>query len=89
MTMVKPMFTTPTFPERFNMAHYFLDARIEEGRGDHIAVIDDASRYSYRQVQAMANQVGNALSSMGVGVEDRIVDARDLAEELLVHRRFA
>jgi benzoate-CoA ligase len=67
------MFTTPTFPERFNMAHYFLDARIEEGRGDHIAVIDDAGRYTYRQVQAMANQVGNALTAMGVGVEDRVL----------------
>src|SRR3954469_6354585 len=71
--MVKPMTTPPTFPERFNMAHYFLDARIEEGRGDHIAVIDDAGRYSYRQVQAMANQVANALTSMGVGVEDRVL----------------
>jgi benzoate-CoA ligase len=67
------MSTTPSFPERFNMAHYFLDARIEEGRGEHIAVIDDRGRYSYRQVQAMANQVGNALTSMGVGVEDRVL----------------
>ena len=72
-TMVKPMQTTPSFPERFNMAHYFLDARIEEGRGDHVAVIDDAGRYTYRQVQALANQVGNALSAMGVGVEDRVL----------------
>jgi len=69
------MFTPPSFPERFNMAHYFLDARIEEGRGDHIAVVDDNGRYTYRQVQAMANQVGNALSAMGVGVEDRVLIA--------------
>ena len=55
------------------MAHYFLDARIEEGRGDHVAVIDDDGRYTYRQVQALANQVGNALSAMGVGVEDRVL----------------
>ncbi|MGZ3429332.1 MAG: AMP-binding protein, partial [Polyangia bacterium] len=67
------MFTTPSFPERFNMAHYFLDARIEEGRGDHLAVIDDDGRYTYRQVQALANQVGNALSALGVGVEDRVL----------------
>ncbi len=26
----------PTFPERFNMARYFLDDRIDEGRGDEI-----------------------------------------------------
>ena len=67
------MSTPPNFPERFNMAHYFLDARIEEGRGDHIAVIDDDGRYTYRQVQALANQVGNALSARGVGLEDRVL----------------
>jgi benzoate-CoA ligase family protein len=65
--------TTPTFPERFNMAHYFLDARVEEGRGDHVAVIDDGGRYTYCQVQALANQVGNALAAIGVGVEDRVL----------------
>jgi benzoate-CoA ligase len=67
------MTATPSFPERFNMAHYFLDARIEEGRGDHVAVIDDVGPHTYRQVQAMANQVGNALSALGVGVEDRVL----------------
>lgn len=71
--MVEPMFAPPAFPDRFNMAHYFLDARIEEGRGDHVAVIDDRGRYSYREVQALANQVGNALSELGVGVEDRVL----------------
>ncbi|HEX4462253.1 MAG TPA: AMP-binding protein, partial [Polyangia bacterium] len=65
----------PQFPEQFNMARYFLDARIEEGRGDHIAVIDDNGQYTYRQVQAMANRVGNALAAMGVGVEDRVLIA--------------
>ncbi len=67
------MTSPPTFPDHFNMAHYFLDARIEEGRGDHVAVIDDSGQYTYRQVQAMANQVGNALSALGVGVEDRVL----------------
>lgn len=71
--MVKPMFQPPTFPDRFNMAHYFLDARVDEGRGDHVAVIDDSGRYTYRQVQAAANQVANALAKLGVGVEDRVL----------------
>ena len=68
-------FVPPTFDEQFNMARYFLDARIEEGRGDHIAIIDDSGQYTYRQVRAMANQVGNALTAMGVGVEDRVLIA--------------
>jgi benzoate-CoA ligase family protein len=63
----------PTFPERFNMARYFLDERIEEGRGDATAVIDDAGRYSYRDVQALANRVGGALRARGIGPEDRVL----------------
>src|SRR5262245_52488974 len=63
----------PQFPERFNMAHYFLDARVEEGRGDRIAIVDDRGRYSYREVQALANRVANALKARGVGPEDRVL----------------
>jgi benzoate-CoA ligase len=65
----------PTFPERFNMARYFLDQRIEEGRGDRPAVIDEAGRYSYRDVQVMANRVAHALTARGVGPEDRVLIA--------------
>jgi benzoate-CoA ligase family protein len=65
----------PTFPERFNMARYFLDQRIEEGRGDRPAVIDESGRYSYRDVQVMANRVAHALTARGVGPEDRVLIA--------------
>lgn len=61
------------FAERFNMAHYFLDARVAEGRGEHPAVVDDSGSYSYREVQARANQVGNALLALGVGPEERVL----------------
>jgi benzoate-CoA ligase family protein len=63
----------PTFPERFNMARYFLDQRIEEGRGDHTAIVDDAGRYSYAEVQRLTHRVANALKARGVGPEDRVL----------------
>jgi benzoate-CoA ligase len=63
----------PTFPEQFNMARYFLDERVEEGRGERVAIVDDAGRYHYRDVQALANRVGNALRARGVGPEDRVL----------------
>jgi benzoate-CoA ligase family protein len=63
----------PTFPEQLNMARYFLDERVEEGRGEQLAVVDDQGRYSYRDVQAMANRVGNALAARGVGPEERVL----------------
>jgi len=58
-----------TFPERFNMATYFLDDRIEEGFGDKIAVYCGDKQYSYREVQQMANEVGNAARLAGGDVE--------------------
>jgi benzoate-CoA ligase family protein len=65
----------PDIPERFNLSDYFLGARIREGRGDHVAVIDDRGRYSYRDVDQMASRVGNALKARGVGPEDRVLIA--------------
>lgn len=63
----------PRFPERFNMADYFLDARVREGRGDRIAVAVGEERYTYRQVQARANRACNALRAEGIDLEDRVL----------------
>jgi benzoate-CoA ligase len=61
------------FPERFNMAWYFLDRNIEEGRGDKICLYFRDLRYSYREVQARANRFANALVELGVAAEDRVL----------------
>jgi hypothetical protein len=49
---------TISFPEQFNMASYFLDDRIKEGKGDKIAVYYEDQQYTYADVQKMANRVG-------------------------------
>lgn len=53
-------------PERMNAADIFVDRNVREGRGDTVAVIDtaDGREYTYAQVQAMVNRVGNALGEM-------------------------
>ncbi len=61
------------FPERFNMAHYFLDHNMEEGRGDKVCLYYRDERYTYREVQARANRFANALGALGVGIEDRVL----------------
>jgi benzoate-CoA ligase family protein len=61
------------FPERFNMATYFLDQNVSEGRGDKIAVFSGDKAYSYAEVQKLANRAGNALKSAGVEMEDRVL----------------
>src|SRR5712691_729699 len=61
------------FPERFNMAWYYLDRNVEEGRGDKRCLFWRDEAYTYREVQARSNRFGNALRSLGVDVEDRVL----------------
>jgi benzoate-CoA ligase len=62
-----------TFPERFNMAWYFLDRNLEQGRGDKICLYYRDERYTYREVQDRANRFANVLRALGVDVEDRVL----------------
>src|ERR1044072_9448580 len=64
---------TISFPEQFNLATYFLDHNITEGRGDKVAVYYRDERYTYAEVQEMANRCGNALRSLDVEMEDRVL----------------
>jgi benzoate-CoA ligase len=61
------------FPERFNMAWYFLDRNVEEGRGDKTCLYWRDQSYTYREVQARANRFANALRRLRVDVEDRVL----------------
>src|ERR1051326_617377 len=61
------------FPEQFNMATYFLDDRIEEGKGNKVAVYYEDKQYTYQEVQRMANRVGNVLLDLGIEMEDRVL----------------
>ena len=62
-------------PEHLNVADWFLDARVREGRGDRIAVVTDAGRWSYRDVQSLANRYANVLGAAGVAPEQRVIIA--------------
>lgn len=64
---------TISFPQEFNQATYFLDDNISLGRGKRIAVYDRGRSYTYDEVQAMANRLGNALLNLGLTIEDRVL----------------
>ncbi|MFO0686004.1 MAG: benzoate-CoA ligase family protein [Sandaracinus sp.] len=66
-------FVRPTFPERFNMADWFLDARIREGKGARIAVKVGDRSWTYAEVQALANRASHALRDRGIDLEDRVL----------------
>jgi benzoate-CoA ligase family protein len=61
------------FPERFNMAWYFLDRNVEEGRSGKRCLFWRDQALTYREVQAGANRAGNALRALGIDVEDRVL----------------
>src|SRR5262245_49893233 len=60
-----------------NLADRFLDANVRAGRGDAIAIVVDhpergVSRYTYREVSALASRYGRELRARGLGMEDRV-----------------
>ena len=61
------------FPERFNMADYFLYHNVEEGRGDQTCLYFENETYTYGETVRMANRAGNALREVGVQMEDRVL----------------
>lgn len=72
MSDASPIFQPP---DTFNIADYFLDARIREGRGERVAVRTDERAYTYLEVQARANRFGNLLREAGVEAEQRVLIA--------------
>ena len=75
--MGRPMELTmpPELPERLNIADRFLDARVREGSGDRVAIRTDTGDWTYRDLQALANQFANALAAAGVEPEQRVLIA--------------
>ena len=62
-----------SFPERFNMADYFLYHNVEEGRENKICLYYDDQKFTYRQTARAANRAGNALREAGLDIEDRVL----------------
>lgn len=66
--------TPASLPEGYyNAALDLLDRNLTEGRANNLAVIDDHGRYTYGEVTARANRFANALTSLGVEREQRVL----------------
>jgi benzoate-CoA ligase len=61
------------FPEKFNMADYFLYHNIEEGREGKTCLYFRDEAYTYGEAVRMANRAGNALRGLGLEMEDRVL----------------
>ena len=64
---------TPTFPERFNMADYFLYHNVDEGLADKTCLYFENEKWNYGQAVVLSNKTGNALRELGVEIEQRVL----------------
>lgn len=62
-----------TFPERFNMADYFLYHNLDEGRDNKVCLYFEDRKWTYGEVAVMSNRTGNALRDLGLNLEERIL----------------
>ena len=62
-------------PEPFNIADYFLDDRIREGKAERRALLTPDRGFSYGEIRELANRFGNLLSEAGVRPEQRVIIA--------------
>jgi benzoate-CoA ligase family protein len=63
----------PNFPDRFNMADYFLYHNVEEGRENKTCLYFEDQTHTYGQTVGWSNRAGNALRELGVEIEDRVL----------------
>ena len=64
---------TPSFPERFNMADYFLYHNLEEGRENKVCLYFEDQKWTYGETTRLSNRAGNALRELGAEIEDRVL----------------
>jgi benzoate-CoA ligase len=67
------MNASDTLPPDFNVATWFIDRNVAEGRATRPAFLYEDRVLTYADVQDLVDRTGNALRDLGLGMEDRIV----------------
>src|SRR3989475_7562914 len=67
------MIASESLPQEFNVATWFVDRNVAEGRGAAPAFHYEDRVLTYADVQDLANRTGNALRELGVQMEDRVL----------------
>lgn len=67
------MSAEPGAPAGVNLATYFLDRNLSEGRGGRTALIEGTRACTYAELAALTNQSGNALLEIGVRRQGRVL----------------
>jgi benzoate-CoA ligase family protein len=62
-----------SIPERFNMTSYFLEENISQGRGEKVAIYCRDEKYTFNDMCALTNRVGNILKELDVKPKSRVL----------------
>jgi len=65
--------TYEELPRELNLASWFVDRNVEEGRGDRTALIGPGGRTTYAELALLVNRSGNLLRELGVRAEERVL----------------
>ena len=69
------IYTLPEFyvyPQRLNLAKLYVDDNAKK-RGDRVAIYFKEQRITYKELEEKVNRVGNALKSLGIEDNDRVM----------------
>ncbi len=62
-----------SLPRQYNAAHDLLARHLAEGRGDKLAIIDDAGRYTFAELAQRVDRFAHALKGLGFRAEERVL----------------
>ena len=62
-----------TIPRDYNAAHDLIERNVLAGREGKVAYIDDQGRYTFGELAQKVNRAANALTSLGLGMESRVM----------------
>ena len=60
-------------PEQFNVAQFFVERHVREGRGDSLALLFEDRQFTYRQIAEQVNRAANLFARSGVKKRERIL----------------
>ena len=67
------MITHADLPRELNLASWFVDRNVEEGRGERTALIGPDGATTYADLARLVNRSGNLLRELGVRAEERVL----------------
>jgi benzoate-CoA ligase family protein len=67
------LITHADLPRQLNLASWFVDRNVEEGRGDRTALIGPGGPTTYAELARLVNRGGNLLREHGVRADERVL----------------